>query len=201
MDWSVPHSFDHFAVLLCTVHTFCTVLPNYNGLDCSAQFRPFCRALWAYPSYLNQNGMRRSSRKYYYYRRPIIDQHAWSKTHQRPQHASSETDMPDQRPIRDLDILHQRPTCLIRDPLETNMPDRRPIGDLNMLNWRPTCLKGDPLETSTCPIGDPLETSTCPIGDQHTCLIVDTLETDMPNQKPHQRPTCQIRLKIKGKRI
>ena len=52
----------------------------------------------------------RSSRKYYYYRRPIChrrptwligDRHVWLET-------------------------HWRPTCLIGDPSETNMPHRRP---------------------------------------------------------------------------
>ena len=56
---------------------------------------------------------------------------------------------------------HQRPTCLIRDPLETDMPHWRPtcpIGDrhapskTDMPHWRPTCLW-------------------TPIGDQHACGV------------------------------
>ena len=93
-----------------------------------------------------------SSRKYYYYRRPIRypsetnmpdqrpvgDRHATLETdmpHWRPtchigdQHASTETDMPHWRPMRDQHAyseIHQRPTCLIGDPSETNMPYLRP---------------------------------------------------------------------------
>ena len=65
--------------------------------------------------FLNLNLYFGSSRKYYYYRRPIRD--------------PSETDMPDWRPIGDLDMLHWRLACPIGNrhaPSETDMPDRRP---------------------------------------------------------------------------
>ena len=60
----------------------------------------------------------KSSRKYYYHRRPIGD------------------------PLE----THRRPTCLIGDQSETDMPHRRPIGDQHSsseTHWRPTCLIGD----------------------------------------------------------
>ena len=83
---------------------------------------------------LNQFLFRRSSRKYYYYWRPIGDpmethrrpigdlsdrrhigdQHTWSVTHGRPIGDTSETNMPDQRP--------RQSSCFIRDPSETDMP-------------------------------------------------------------------------------
>ena len=151
-----------------------------------------------------------SSRKYFYYRRHIKDPLKNDMPDWRPQrrHASLETDMPIRRPIGDVDMLHQRPTCLIGDtlkfnlhnwrPIRDNMPHRRPIGDLNMLHPRQKYLIADPLETLECFIWDghawsetqwrprhaSLETHlkpTCPIKDQQTCLIGDTLETDMPN--------------------
>ena len=55
-----------------------------------------------------------SSRKYYYYLRPIGNPSETDMPDRRPQHAPSETDMPDRRPIED------RHAC--GDQLETNMP-------------------------------------------------------------------------------
>ena len=58
----------------------------------------------------------RSSRKYYYYRRPIGD--------------PSEIDIPKRKPIGDFDMLHRRPTCPIGDrhaPWEKTFT----IGDLH----------------------------------------------------------------------
>ena len=145
--------------------------------------------------------MQSYSRKYYYYRRPIGDLsetrwrstclighplenstcfigdwHGGSETHRRPRNVSSETGMSNRRSIGDQHAwceTHGRPLFLIGDPLETYMPDWRPIRDLDMLHWRPIWNRHTPSETHLKP--------TCPIGDQHTCLIGDTLETDMPD--------------------
>ena len=146
-----------------------------------------------------------SSRKYYYNRRPIRDQHTWSVTHQRPRHASSETDMPDrrpqhassetnmpdQRPIRDLNILHQRLTCLIGDPSKFSICY---IEDLDMLQRRPTCLIRDPSEISTFFIRDQHAWS-----ETHQRTRYATSKTNMPDWRPikdlnmlHQRPICLI---------
>ena len=71
---------------------------------------------------------RRSSRKYYYHRRPI-------ETNWRPTYLirdPPETNMPDQGPIGDQHIwsgTHRRPTYLIKDPSETDISDQRPMGD------------------------------------------------------------------------
>ena len=95
------------------------------------------------------------------YRRPIGDQHVCSETHRRPTcliRDPSETDMPDL----------QISTCFIRNTSETNMPFR----------W-PTCLIDSPSETGI--VGMRL---TYLIRDQLTCLIGDTLETDMTNRSP-----------------
>ena len=142
-----------------------------------------------------------SSRKYYYYRRPIVDlsetyqrpighlsetyrkpirdfrrhigdRHAWSETQWRPQQASSETNLRPAWPIVDRHA-----------PSETDMPDLRPIGDLDKLHRRPI---GDPHSQSetdmahrrpTCPIGD-WHANRRPIGDWHVWS-----ETDMPDQR------------------
>ena len=87
----------------------------------------------------------KSSRKYYYYRRPVVD---ISETHQRPTcliEDPSETDMPDRRPISETDMPHQRPTCLIGDlhaSLETDMPHRRRHA-YSKTHQRPICLIED----------------------------------------------------------
>ena len=84
-----------------------------------------------------------SSRKYYYYRRPIGN---LSEPHRRPTCLigdPSETDMLDRRPVGDWHVwleTHQRPTCLIRD--------RHASSETNMPHWRPTCFIGDPSETN-----------------------------------------------------
>ena len=120
-----------------------------------------------------ERGKKTSSRKYYYFRRPIGDP---SETHRRP------TSL-----IGYLNMLHRRLTGL--------------IGDLDMLHRRPTCLIGAhrrprhaKSKTLTCYIGDRhdlLETHQRP---QHA-----SLETNMPDRRPikdldmlHRRPTCLI---------
>ena len=60
------------------------------------------------------NEQKKSSRKYYYYRRPIGDP---TETYRRP--------------IGDLSETHRRP---IGDPSETDMPHRRPIGDRHVVS-------------------------------------------------------------------
>ena len=85
-----------------------------------------------------------------------------------------------------LSETHRRPTCLIRDPSETDMPDLqistcfiRNTSETNMPFRWPTCLIDSPSETGI--VGMRL---TYLIRDQLTCLIGDTLETDMTNRSP-----------------
>ena len=59
-----------------------------------------------------ERGKKTSSRKYYYFRRPIGDPSETDKPDRIPQHATSETDRPDRRPRH--------------ASSETNMPDRSP---------------------------------------------------------------------------
>ena len=80
-----------------------------------------------------------SSRKYYYYRRPIKD---LLETYMYLIGDPSETKMPDRRPIGDQHAWSEtcwRLTCLIRDPLETILPDQRPVGD--QIAWSETHLR------------------------------------------------------------
>ena len=126
----------------------------------------------------------------------IEDWHAWSVTHQKLDMLHWRTDMPDRRPINDLNILHQRPTCLIRDPSKTSTCYIGGRHAWSEINQRPTCPIGNwhsPSETDMPdwrPIGDldsqnaSLDTSMPDqrtIGEQHAPLVTYI---------PHRRQTC-----------